>query len=392
MQQVGQWQTQQSWQAQAQHPVHQIAHNPKNFEAPAVQSSRRHQSQAIPIVDAPTSSPEKPLHEKKSAALMIVDPDTMEEVKVEKMTPKPRTTGKGGKGKGPRLTGLANYEARKMTRQSSIGKTQVSSAFSGVDLNDRQILSEDDNPSHHKNAPSEQHSEPQHQHQHQHLEQHQEEFRTNLSLSEHLAQPAQFYQPGYNLSLDNQYYTDEQQSEWRQEEHDAAPDDIAAELDEDDTKNKSKAQLKNQKKHQRQRDRKAKELRTQCLQVVVKWKLCALAQPLFGMGFPEEQCIDAVCACTDGKTAVDLERCVAWIVNEQQKGSAFAFGCKDDARQQQRQRQDIDISDEVRRMGELEAAMGITGPEVERAVLAHNGDVTSAAATLVESGLTAMAH
>jgi hypothetical protein len=122
------------------------------------------------------------------------------------------------------------------------------------------------------------------------------------------------------------------------------PDDTMS-IDSDENKGRSKAQMKNQKKHQRQRERKAKELRNQCMQLVVKWKLSTLAAPLIGMGFPEEQCMDAVCACSDGKAAVDLERCVAWLINEQAKGSAFSFGNNDDDKREQSRKPDIDITD-----------------------------------------------
>merc|ERR1712166_344318 len=133
MHQVNQWQTHQAWQAQQHHQTQIIQ---KTFvegganrggAAPPPQQ-RRAPSQAIPILDAPSSSEEeKAPQPKKSSALLIIDPDTMEEVKVEKVAPKPKQNkGKGGKG-GPRLTGLANYEARKMQRQSSIGSKTVSS-------------------------------------------------------------------------------------------------------------------------------------------------------------------------------------------------------------------------------------------------------------------------
>lgn len=359
MQQLGQWQTQQSWQAQHQQ-VHQIAHNPKNFEAPrheaapATQANRRAQSQAIPIVDAPSSSSEKPLIEFKSSALMIVDPDTMQEVKVEKMAPKPRT---GGKGKGPRLTGLANYEARKMQRQSSIGNTQVSSAV----------------PRPAPKSPLTPEPSPEPSLASLYLQEPAPEYREPAPDF-----PAQ-WQPSYNGS---EAYT------YAEPEWEPAPEEASPELEEED-KGRSKAQLKNQKKHQRQRDRKAKELRAQCLQLVVKWKLNALALPLFSMGFPQQLCIDAVCACSDGKSAVDLERCVAWIVNEQSKGSAFGFGSTEDNKGDPQP--DIDITDELKRMGQLED-MGISGPEVERAVLAHNGDVNSAAATLGDGAAFTAVH
>lgn len=174
-------------------------------------------------------------------------------------------------------------------------------------------------------------------------------------------------------------------AEWHQQQSDdcaSQPDDFAAQEPEtDDSRGKSKAQMKNQKKHQRQRERKAKELRNQCLQLVVEWKLNLLASPLIAMGFPQDQCIDAVCACSDGKAAVDLERCVAWIVNEQSKGSAFSFGSEDSKSKETRQ-PDIDITDEVKKMTDAESTMGVTGADVERAVLAHNGDVHSACLSL----------
>eukprot|EP00656_Telonema_subtile_P033716 TRINITY_DN3754_c0_g1_i2.p1 TRINITY_DN3754_c0_g1~~TRINITY_DN3754_c0_g1_i2.p1 ORF type:complete len:320 (-),score=76.28 TRINITY_DN3754_c0_g1_i2:250-1209(-) len=201
------------------------------------------------------------------------------------------------------------------------------------------------------------------------------------------------YVQGHNPTMGAQYYSGENDG-WQQDTP-APTEEAALEADEsEDAKGRSKAQMKNQKKHQRQRERKAKELRNQCLQLVVKWKLNSLAEPLFSMGFPQDQCVDAVCACSDGKSAVDLERCVAWILSEQAKGSAFAFGGADETKKTQQP--DIDISDEVKKMVELESSIGISGAEVEKAVLAHNGDVNSAALQLGgnngNSGYAAMVH
>lgn len=371
-----------------------------------------------------------PLFEKKSAALAIVDPDTMQEVKVEKVAPKPRNTGKGGKGKGPRLTGLANYEARKQQRQCTIGNQQVSSAFKGSDAaksapNTTVQRPEEVEPLAVPSAAIPAASPP------IHLPRKNDSVTISQPLSlygdtqraaapptntdfeqmqliarlqaQHLQAPQQqsgyFPTPngyGHNPGMAEQYYPVDQGG-WQQEAP-APTEEVSTELEEsEDAKGRSKAQMKNQKKHQRQRERKAKELRNQCLQLVVKWKLSTLAEPLVSMGFPQEQCVDAVCACSDGKSAVDLERCVSWIVNQQAKGSAFAFGGADEAKKAQQP--DIDISEEVKKMDELESSMGLSGAEVEKAVLAHNGDVHSAALQLGGSSgvngsgaFTAMVH
>lgn len=196
------------------------------------------------------------------------------------------------------------------------------------------------------------------------------------------------YYPGGNFSGEGFSNGGSEAAEWQQQAADdgtAQPEEhpVQQQEIEEDSRGKSKAQMKNQKKHQRQRERKAKELRNQCLQLVVDWKLNSLAAPLIAMGFPQDQCIDAVCACSDGKAAVDLERCVSWIVNQQSKGSAFSFGAEDPKHKDSRQ-PDIDITDEMQKMTEAEAKMGVTSADVERAVLAHNGDVNSACQSLVQ--------
>merc|ERR1712195_241438 len=462
MHQVNQWQTHQAWQAQQHHQTQTIQ---KTFiegganrggAAPPPQQ-RRAPSQAIPILDAPSSSEEeKAPQPKKSSALLIIDPDTMEEVKVEKVAPKPKQNkGKGGKG-GPRLTGLANYEARKMQRQSSIGSRTVSSGPPARGAGAAPLNNDYSSPNHKEGSIEEkelhtspaleippqvpqvpqvpmpapvqvQHREPSpvsqrqaflennnqlsynesplnHSYSHTMMQERQEEPMGHEFDQMHLMgqiqapqmqtpHPQQWdmqppSQPTYvqpNAILLGKQHESEQQNpqlnEWQQvsdlAETSSIPDDTMS-VDSDENKGRSKAQMKNQKKHQRQRERKAKELRNQCMQLVVKWKLSALAAPLIGMGFPEEQCMDAVCACSDGKKAVDLERCVAWLLTEQSKGSAFSFGNSDDAKNEPSRKPDIDITDEVQKMVDAESAMNISGAEVERAVLAHNGDVYSA--------------
>ena len=128
----------------------------------------------------------------------------------------------------------------------------------------------------------------------------------------------------------------------------------------------SKTQLKNQKKHQRARERKAKELREQVEDAVMAWRTSVLATPLTNMGFPRERCYAAVCACSEGKASVDLERCVAWLLSDQLFRGEKA---------------DLDISHEINKMNEFEG-QGYHLADVERAVLAHGGDVDSACLAL----------
>lgn len=136
----------------------------------------------------------------------------------------------------------------------------------------------------------------------------------------------------------------------------------------------SKTQLKNQKKHQRARERKAKELREQAEETVLAWRTSVLAAPLASMGFPRERCYAAVCACSDGKTAVDLERCVAWLLSDQLFKGKQA---------------DLDISSDIQKMDECEQS-GYCRADVERAVLDHGGDVDSAVRALRNGTFTSV--
>jgi len=335
-----------------------------------------------------------------------------------------------GKGKGrQRLTGLANYEALKMQRQSSIGNTQVSSAPPTNLMDKNEATSPKSQPDSEEPAEVPVQSmaamnvshvplpspplqlptqnvpfmpagmDPNHSpgyssqpppNSHVEFEQMQMMARLqaqHLSSQQPHTQNSSYY-PGGNFSGEGFSNGGSEAAEWQQQAADdgtAQPEEhpVQQQEIEEDSRGKSKAQMKNQKKHQRQRERKAKELRNQCLQLVVDWKLNSLAAPLIAMGFPQDQCIDAVCACSDGKAAVDLERCVSWIVNQQSKGSAFSFGAEDPKHKDSRQ-PDIDITDEVQKMTEAEAKMGVTSADVERAVLAHNGDVNSACQSLVQ--------
>jgi len=137
----------------------------------------------------------------------------------------------------------------------------------------------------------------------------------------------------------------------------------------------SKTQLKNQKKHQRARERKAKELREQAEDAVLAWRTSVLAAPLAGMGFPRERCFAAVCACSDGKCEVDLERCVAWLLSDQLFKGKHA---------------DLDISADIQKMSEVESH-GFCRSDVERAVLAHGGDVDTACRALQNGTFTVSA-
>merc|ERR1711907_886842 len=140
-------------------------------------------------------------------------------------------------------------------------------------------------------------------------------------------------------------------------QHDVAPERPAHETQPTTTEvptKMSKTQLKNKKKHERAKEKKAKELRDQAEDAVLAWRTSVLALPLTNMGFPRERCYAAVCACSDGKSEVDLERCVAWLLSDQLFRGKHA---------------DLDISTDLQKMSECEAA-GFARQDIERAVLA----------------------
>ncbi|XP_042514717.1 uncharacterized protein LOC122089224 [Macadamia integrifolia] len=137
-----------------------------------------------------------------------------------------------------------------------------------------------------------------------------------------------------------------------------------------DNDKRDKIRQKNEKKHQRQREKRAQELHERCSGYLMSRKLEALAQQLVAMGFSSERATMAL-ILNEGK----VEESVAWLFEggeeaTQQKDSYFDGGSSN---------LKIDIADELARIAEMEIRFKCSRQEVERVVVACEGDLDKAA-------------
>ena len=140
-----------------------------------------------------------------------------------------------------------------------------------------------------------------------------------------------------------------------------------------DIDKREKTRLKNEKKHQRQKERRAQELQERCTGYLMSRKLDALAQQLVSMGFSQDRATVAL-MLNEG----NIEESVAWLL----EGGEEA----DDPVNQDLGGHNLklDISEELARIADLEAHYKCTKQEVERAVVASEGDLEKAAESLRE--------
>ncbi|XP_068662465.1 uncharacterized protein [Aristolochia californica] len=141
-----------------------------------------------------------------------------------------------------------------------------------------------------------------------------------------------------------------------------------------DNDKREKIRQKNERKHQRQRERRAQELHERCCGYLMSRKLEALAQQLVAMGFSSERATMAL-ILNEGR----VEESVAWLFEggeevaaEQQNGSCLDSGGN----------LKIDITEELARIADVEVKFKCTKQEVERVVVACEGDLDKAAETL----------
>ncbi|KAK9062700.1 hypothetical protein SSX86_019890 [Deinandra increscens subsp. villosa] len=144
-----------------------------------------------------------------------------------------------------------------------------------------------------------------------------------------------------------------------------------------DSDKREKIRQKNEKKHQRQKERRAHELHERCCGYLMSRKLEALAQQLVAMGFPSERATMALIT-NEGK----LEESVAWL-----------FEGGEDSVNQKEPKPDhnggggnlkVDISQELAQIAEMEIKFKCSKQEVERAVVACEGDLEQAAENLLK--------
>ncbi|TKY68391.1 hypothetical protein E2542_SST04638 [Spatholobus suberectus] len=140
-----------------------------------------------------------------------------------------------------------------------------------------------------------------------------------------------------------------------------------------DNDRREKIRLKNERKHQRQRERRAQELHDRCCRYIMSRKLEALAQQLVAMGFSSERATMAL-MLNDGK----LEQSVSWLFD----GSEEQSQTKDTTSLVSEGNLKIDISYELAQISALEVKYSCSKQEVERVVVACEGDLQKAENTL----------
>ncbi|CAH9115425.1 unnamed protein product [Cuscuta epithymum] len=142
-----------------------------------------------------------------------------------------------------------------------------------------------------------------------------------------------------------------------------------------DNDKREKIRQKNEKKHQRQKERRAQELHEKCSGYLMSRKLESLAQQLVAMGFSSERATMAL-ILNEGR----VEESVAWLFEE---------GEEADNNKRKEHKIDggggnlkIDISDELSRITDIESRYKCSKQEVERVVVACEGDLNKAEETL----------
>ncbi|CAN6443466.1 unnamed protein product [Victoria cruziana] len=134
---------------------------------------------------------------------------------------------------------------------------------------------------------------------------------------------------------------------------------------------RDKIRQKNERKHQRQRERRAQELHDRCTGYLMSWKLESLSQQLVAMGFSSDRATMAL-IMNEGR----VEESVAWLfeAGEEVQAAEAKVGARGNLK--------IDITEEVSRIADLEIKFKCTKQEVERAVVACEGDLEKAAELL----------
>ncbi|PHT98890.1 hypothetical protein BC332_32195 [Capsicum chinense] len=135
-----------------------------------------------------------------------------------------------------------------------------------------------------------------------------------------------------------------------------------------DNDKREKNRQKNEKKHQRQKERRAQELHEKCNGYLMSRKLEALAEQLVSMGFSSEQATMAL-ILNEGK----VEESVAWLFEGGEEAYEYEEQGLDTGDNLK-----IDISEEFARIADLENRFNCSKQDVERAVVACEGDLGKA--------------
>ncbi|CAL9175735.1 unnamed protein product [Musa hybrid cultivar] len=139
-----------------------------------------------------------------------------------------------------------------------------------------------------------------------------------------------------------------------------------------DTDKRDKIRQKNEKKHQRQKERRAQELHERCTGYLMSRKLEMLSQKLVAMGFSSEQATMALIQ-NEGR----VEESIMWLL-ERSEESRQQIAANIDTGANLK----IDITTELTKISDMEVKFKCTKQEVERAVVACEGDLEKAEETL----------
>jgi hypothetical protein len=134
---------------------------------------------------------------------------------------------------------------------------------------------------------------------------------------------------------------------------------------------REKIRQKNERKHQRQKERRAQELHERCSGYLMSRKLEALAQQFVAMGFPHERATMAL-ILNEGK----VEQSVIWLV----EGGEEAENHSDQNLAGSNLK--IDIAEELALIADMETKYKCSKQEVERVIVACEGDLEKAAEML----------
>ncbi|XP_057976218.1 uncharacterized protein LOC131163620 [Malania oleifera] len=139
-----------------------------------------------------------------------------------------------------------------------------------------------------------------------------------------------------------------------------------------DNDKREKIRQKNERKHQRQKERRAQELHERCCGYLMSRKLEALSQQLVAMGFSSERATLAL-ILNEGK----LEESVAWLFDVSEEATQSK-----DTNLGNGSNLKIDVSEELAQIAVMEVKHKCSKQEVEKAIIASEGDLEKAEETL----------
>ncbi|KAI4305878.1 hypothetical protein L6164_029211 [Bauhinia variegata] len=140
-----------------------------------------------------------------------------------------------------------------------------------------------------------------------------------------------------------------------------------------DNDKREKIRQKNERKHQRQKERRAQELHERCNGYLMSRKLEALAQQLVSMGFSHERATMSL-ILNEGR----MEESITWIIDTGDEADKHKDKFESGGNLK------IDISEELARIADMETRYHCSKQEVERAIVACEGDPDKAAESLRE--------